>query len=49
MIAAYFQRPLRRVQGTAVRNHKATNALELRGPEEVVLGISNAKNVEKCT
>lgn len=48
-IAAYFQRPPRRVHRIAERNHRATKALELTGPEEVVLGISNAKNVEKCT
>ena len=47
--ATYFQRPLRNVQGIAESTHTATNALKLRGPEEVVLGISNAKNVEKCT
>ena len=34
---------------TAERIHMAVNALDPSGPQDVVLGIVRARNVEKCT
>ena len=47
--AAYFHRPASRVHGIADRIQIAMKALGPKGAEDVSLGISSARNVEKWT